>query len=65
MNITQMTVSFKRVQSLPGYCNVSSGLTVTADLSADDDPFVVEQRLHSELELCWPRRHHTHRLVTG
>jgi len=49
MDITQLTVSFKRVQSLPGYCNVSSGLTVTADLSADDDHLVVEQRLHSEI----------------
>ena len=49
MNITQMTVSFKRVQSLPGYCNVSSGLTVTADLSADDDHLVVEHHLHSEI----------------
>jgi len=48
--ITQLTVSFKRTQSLPGYCNVSSGLTVTADLSADDDPLVVEQRLYGELE---------------
>ena len=50
MDITQLTVSFKRTQSLPGYCNVSSGLTVTADLSADEDPLVVEQRLRSELE---------------
>jgi len=48
--ITQLTVSFKRTQSLPGYCNVSSGLTVTADVSADEDPLVVEQRLRSELE---------------
>jgi len=29
MTINQVTVSFKRTQSLPGYCNVSSGLTVT------------------------------------
>lgn len=50
MNITQITVFFKRTQSLPGYCNVSSGINVTADLSADDDPGIVEQRLHSELE---------------
>jgi len=50
MNTTQLTVSFKRTQSLPGYCNVSSGLTLTADLSEDDDPLVVEQRLRSELE---------------
>ena len=50
MNITQVTVSFKRVQSLPGYCNVSSGLTVTADLSADDDYLAVEQRLRGEAE---------------
>jgi len=48
--ITQLTVSFKRTQSLPGYCNVSSGLTVTADVSADEDPLVVEQRLLGELE---------------
>jgi len=51
MNITQVTVSFKRVQSLPGYCNVSSGLTITADLSADDDYLAVQQRLHSEARL--------------
>jgi len=50
MTITQLTVSFKRTQSLPGYCNVSSGLTVTADVSADEDPLVVEQRLLGELE---------------
>ena len=50
MTITQLTVSFKRTQSLPGYCNVSSGLTVTADVSADEEPFVVEQRLLGELE---------------
>ena len=50
MNITQLTVSFKRVQSLPGYCNVSSGINVTADVSADEDPLVVEQRLRGELE---------------
>jgi len=50
MTINQVTVSFKRTQSLPGYCNVSSGLTVTADVPADEDHLVVEQRLHSELE---------------
>lgn len=50
MTITQLTVSFKRTQSLPGYCNVSSGLTVTAEVPADEDHLVVEQRLHSELE---------------
>ena len=51
MNITTLTVSFKRTQSLPGYCNVvSSGINVTADLSADEDPLVVEQRLRGELE---------------
>ena len=48
--ITSITVSFKRTQSLPGYCNVSSGLTVTADVPADEDHLVVEQRLRSELE---------------
>jgi len=50
MTINQVTVSFKRTQSLPGYCNVSSGLTVTADVPADEDHLVVEQRLRSELE---------------
>jgi len=47
--ITQLTVSFKRTQSLPGYCNVSCGLTMTADIS-DGDPRVVEQNLRNELE---------------
>jgi len=47
--ITSITVSFKRTQSLPGYCNVSSGLTMTADIS-DGDPRVVEQNLRDELE---------------
>jgi len=50
MNITQLTVSFKRTQSLPGYCNVSSGLTATAEIDEADDPLVVEQRLRNELE---------------
>jgi len=50
MNITQLTVSFKRTQSLPGYCNVSSGLTATADVPAGEDHLVVEQRLRNELE---------------
>jgi len=50
MTITQLTVSFKRTQSLPGYCNVSSGINVTADVSTDEDPLVVEQRLRGELE---------------
>lgn len=50
MNITNLTVSLKRTQSLPGYCNVSSGTTMTADLSDGDDPVVAEQRLRSELE---------------
>jgi len=51
MDITQLTVSFKRVQSLPGYCNVSSGLTLTAEIDEADDYLAVVQRLHSEARL--------------
>jgi hypothetical protein len=51
MDITQVTVSFKRTQSLPGYCNVSSGLTLTAEIDEADDYLAVEQQLRSEVEV--------------
>ena len=50
MNIISITASFKRTQSLPGYCNVATGLTVTAEVPADGDPSLIELDLHSQVE---------------
>jgi len=51
MNITSVTAHFERLQTLPGHCNVSTGLTMTAEVSEETDPFeFVLLSLQSEVE---------------
>ena len=42
MNITEITVSYSITQSLPGYCNVKPGLTLTATIEEGEDALKVE-----------------------
>lgn len=45
MQITQVTVSYARTESLSNYCNIKPGITLTATLQERDDPSVVEEEL--------------------
>lgn len=45
MQITQVTVSYARTESLSNYCNIKPGITLTATLQEGDDPGMVEEDL--------------------
>jgi len=50
MDVKQVTVTVKRTQSLPGYCNVSHSLSVTAELDEVENYLLAQHDLRYEIE---------------